>query len=83
MSCLTGSLPILMENIYLPLTIPEICEHIFAVADGVAADVQEFHRPVPEKVHHDKKLERSYQMLLENRYTISEISLRLGYTSIH
>lgn len=22
-------------------------------------------------------------MLLENRYTISEISLRLGYTSIH
>ena len=37
------------ENIYLPLTIPEICEHFFAVADSVAADVQEFHRPVPEK----------------------------------
>ena len=37
----------------------------------------------PKKYINDKKLERSCQMLLENRYTISEISLRLGYTSIH
>ena len=37
----------------------------------------------PKKYINDKKLERSCQMLLENRYTISEISLRLGYSSIH
>ena len=35
----------------------------------------------PKKYINDKKLRA--QMLLENRYTISEISLRLGYTSIH
>ena len=31
----------------------------------------------------DMKLEKSCQMLRENKYTISEISLKLGYSSIH
>ena len=29
------------------------------------------------------KLERSRQLLRENKYTVSEISLKLGYSSIH
>ena len=29
------------------------------------------------------KLEKSCQMLRENKYTVSEISLKLGYSSIH
>jgi AraC-like DNA-binding protein len=29
------------------------------------------------------KLEKSCQMLRQNKYTVSEISLKLGYSSIH
>ena len=71
------------ENIYLPLTIPEICEHFSLSRTALQLMFKNSIDQSPKKYINDKKLERSCQMLLENRYTISEISLRLGYTSIH
>lgn len=66
-----------------PLTIPEICEHFSLSRSALQLLFKNSVDQSPKKYINDKKLERSCQMLLENRYTISEISLRLGYSSIH
>ena len=71
------------DNIYDPLTIPEICEHFSLSRSALQLLFKNSVDQSPKKYINDKKLERSCQMLLENRYTISEISLRLGYSSIH
>lgn len=71
------------DNIYDPLTIPEICEHFSLSRSALQLLFKNLVDQSPKKYINDKKLERSCQMLLENRYTISEISLRLGYSSIH
>lgn len=71
------------ENIYDPLTIPEICEHFSLSRSALQLMFKNAVDQSPKKYINDKKLERSCQMLLENRHTISEISLRLGYSSIH
>ena len=71
------------ENIYDPLTIPEICEHFSLSRSALQLMFKNAVDQSPKKYINDKKLERSCQMLLENRYTISEVSLRLGYSSIH
>ena len=71
------------DNIYDPLTILEICEHFSLSRSALQLLFKNSVDQSPKKYINDKKLERSCQMLLENRYTISEISLRLGYSSIH
>ena len=38
---------------------------------------------MPQRGSSKNQLEKSCQMLRENKYTISEISLKLGYSSIH
>ena len=65
------------------ITIPEICEHFSLSRSALQLLFKNSVDQSPKKYINDKKLERSCQMLLENRYTISEISLRLGYSSIH
>ena len=37
----------------------------------------------PKKYINELKLEKSRQMICENKYTISEIALMLGFNSIH
>ena len=78
-----GPKSIIDDNIYDPLTIPEICEHFSLSRSALQLLFKNSVDQSPKKYINDKKLERSCQMLLENRYTISEISLRLGYSSIH
>lgn len=58
------------ENIYLPLTIPEICEHFSLSRTALQLMFKNSIDQSPKKYINDKKLERSCQMLLENRYTI-------------
>ena len=72
-----------IRDSYDPLTIPEICEHFSLSRSALQLLFKNSVDQSPKKYINDKKLERSCQMLLENRYTISEISLRLGYSSIH
>mgnify|MGYP002242786964 CR=1 FL=1 len=82
MNCLTGSLPILMKH--LPSSDdPGNLRTLSLSRTALQLMFKNSIDQSPKKYINDKKLERSCQMLLENRYTISEISLRLGYTSIH
>ena len=57
------------DNIYDPLTIPEICEHFSLSRSALQLLFKNSVDQSPKKYINDKKLERSCQMLLENRYT--------------
>lgn len=71
------------SKIYEPLTIAEICQHFSLSRSSLQLLFKNAVNQSPKKYISDMKLERSCQMLRENKYTISEISLKLGYSSIH
>ena len=70
-------------NICEPLTIAEICQHFSLSRSSLQILFKNAVNQSPKKFISDTKLEKSCQMLRENKYTISEISLKLGYSSIH
>ena len=73
-----------VENrIYEPLTVADICQQFSLSRSTLQLLFKNTVGQSPKKYISDMKLERSCQMLRENKYTISEISLRLGYSSIH
>ena len=71
------------DNICEPLTIAEICQQFSLSRSSLQLLFKNAVNQSPKKYISDLKLEKSCQMLRENKYTISEISLKLGYSSIH
>lgn len=71
------------SKLYEPLTIAEICQQFSLSRSSLQLLFKNSVNQSPKKYISDMKLERSCQMLRENKYTISEISLKLGYSSIH
>ncbi len=66
-----------------PLTVAEICQKFSLSRSSLQLLFKNSVNQSPKKFISDMKLEKSCQMLRENKYTISEISLKLGYSSIH
>ena len=66
-----------------PLTIAEICQQFSLSRSSLQLLFKNAVNQSPKRFISDMKLEKSCQMLRENKYTISEISLKLGYSSIH
>ena len=71
------------SKIYEPLTVADICQQFSLSRSTLQLLFKNNVNQSPKKYISDMKLERSCQMLRENKYTISEISLKLGYSSIH
>lgn len=71
------------SKIYEPLTVAEICHQFSLSRSSLQLLFKNTVNQSPKKYISDLKLEKSCQMLRENKYTISEISLKLGYSSIH
>ncbi len=71
------------SNICEPLTIADICQQFSLSRSSLQLLFRNAVNQSPKKFINDMKLEKSCQMLRENKYTISEISLKLGYSSIH
>ncbi len=71
------------EKIYEPLTVANICQHFSLSRSTLQLLFKNTVNQSPKKFISDMKLEKSCRMLRENKYTISEISLKLGYSSIH
>ena len=71
------------SKIYEPLTVADICRQFSLSRSTLQLLFKNAVNQSPKKYISDMKLERSCQMLRENKYTISEISLKLGYSSIH
>ena len=71
------------SKIYEPLTVADICQQFSLSRSTLQLLFKNSVNQSPKKYISDMKLEKSCQMLRENKYTISEISLKLGYSSIH
>ena len=71
------------SKLYEPLTVTDICQQFSLSRSTLQILFKNAVNQSPKKYINDMKLERSCQMLRENKYTISEISLKLGYSSIH
>lgn len=71
------------SKLYEPLTVADICQQFSLSRSTLQILFKNAVNQSPKKYINDMKLERSCQMLRENKYTISEISLKLGYSSIH
>lgn len=71
------------ESIYEQLTIEEIC-HKFSISRSSLQTLFKNNLNVaPKQYISDLKLKKSKLMIKESVYTISEISQKLGFTSIH
>jgi AraC-like DNA-binding protein len=71
------------SKLYEPLTVADVCQQFSLSRSTLQLLFKSAVGQSPKKYISDMKLERSCQMLRENKYTISEISLKLGYSSIH
>ena len=71
------------SKMYEPLTIADICQHFSLSRSSLQLLFKSTVNQPPKKFISDMKLERSCQLLRENKYTVSEIALKLGYSSIH
>ena len=71
------------SKLYEPLTIAEICQQFSLSRSSLQLLFKNAVNQSPKKYISDMKLEKSCQMLRENKYTVSEIALKLGYSSIH
>ncbi|MEF9961271.1 MAG: AraC family transcriptional regulator [Erysipelotrichaceae bacterium] len=71
------------ENIYESLTIEEIC-HKFSISRSSLQTLFKNNLNIaPKQYISDLKLNKSKLLIKESMYTISEISSKLGFTSIH
>lgn len=71
------------KRICEPLTVADICQAFSLSRSSVQLLFKNAVNQSPKRYISDLKLERSCQLLRENKYTISEITQKLGYSSIH
>ncbi|MDD7266771.1 MAG: AraC family transcriptional regulator [Lachnospiraceae bacterium] len=71
------------ETICEPITIAEICQHFSISRTSLQLLFKENLNQTPKKYISDFKLEKSCQLIRENKHTISKIALMLGFNSIH
>ena len=65
------------------MTIAELCQKFSMSRSSLQILFKENMDISPKKYINEMKLEKSRQMICENKYTISEIALMLGFNSIH
>ena len=71
------------NNIYEPLTVEDICNH-FSISRSTLQSLFKKHVNVPPKRYvNDLKMAQAQRLILEGKYSITEVSLNLGFSSIH
>lgn len=71
------------NNLYSPLAVEDLCER-FTISRSTIQNLFRSHiHTTPKQYISDLKLNEAKKMILEHKYTISEISTKLGFTSIH
>ena len=71
------------SKLYEPLTIADICQQFSLSRSSLQLLFKNVVNQSPKKYISDMKLEKSCQLLRENKYTVSEVAVKLGYSSIH
>lgn len=71
------------DNIYSPITIEQLC-HEFSISRSSLQQLFNKNLNIaPKQYISQLKLKKAKYLIKENKYTISEISEKLGFTSIH
>ena len=70
------------DTITEPITVAEICQKFSLSRSSLQILFKENLAQTPKKYISELKLDKSCQMIRENKYTISEIALMLGFNSI-
>lgn len=71
------------SKLYEPLSVADVCQQFSLSRSSLQLLFKNAVGQSPKKYISDMKLKKSCEMLRENKYTVSEISLKLGYSSIH
>lgn len=71
------------EKVYEPLTIEEICQKFSISRSSLQSLFKTHMNDSPKNYLLTIKLQKSKELILENKYTISEIAFMLGFSSIH
>ena len=71
------------KRLYEPITIEEICVEFSVSRSSLQVLFKNNLNISPKKYINELKLEKSKQLIKENKYTISEIAFMLGFNSIH
>jgi AraC-like DNA-binding protein len=71
------------EKIYEPINVDDLCD-VFSVSRSTIQNLFKNNLKIsPKKYINDVKLSKAKLLIRQNSYTISEISIILGYNSIH
>lgn len=71
------------ENIYSPLNVEDLCDHFAISRSSLQSLFRNYVYTAPKEYISNLKLEKSKVLIKESKYTISEISSILGFSSIH
>lgn len=71
------------KRIYEPLTVADICQEFSLSRSSMQLLFNNAVNRSPKRYISDLKLETGCRLLRENKYTVSEIAQKLGYSSIH
>lgn len=71
------------ENICKPISVAEICQKFSLSRSSLQILFKENLNQSPKKYISELKMEKSRLMISEDKYTISEIALMMGFNSIH
>lgn len=71
------------ESICKPLTVAEICQKFSLSRSSLQILFKENLNLTPKKYINELKMEKSRLMICEDKFTLSEIALMMGFNSIH
>ena len=71
------------KNIYEPISVEDICNH-FAISRSTLQSLFKKHvNEPPKKYINELKMSQAQRMILEGNHSITEVALKLGFSSIH
>lgn len=71
------------KNIYEPITIEEICMHFSISRSTLQTLFKKNLNMAPKQYINEEKMNLAQHMILEEKYPITEIAFKLGFSSIH
>lgn len=71
------------NNIYEPITIEEICLHFSISRSTLQTLFKKNLNMAPKQYINEEKMNLAQHMILEEKYPITEIAFKLGFSSIH
>ena len=71
------------KNIYEPITIEEICTHFSISRSTLQTLFKKNLDLAPKQYINEEKMTLAQRMILEEKYPITEIAFKLGFSSIH